>query len=233
MATIGGPDNIIEDGLVFYMDAANTDSYTSGSNTISNLLGPETGSVNNNVSFESSNAGILTWDGSDSQVELGTPNILMDGMVGSYSISLWVKSSDTSNTPALFGNNTTNWAQYYKFSIYVSSNKPIFAALVPNQKECIAQTKEINDGIWHNIVATYNNSVNGGEMKIYIDKFLDKTVTSAGTSPTTDRNNTLYWGSRSSIQELNGSMACVSVYHKALSQLEINQNYNALKGRFI
>ena len=37
MATFGGP-NIVTDGLVFYVDPANTDSYISGSETTFSLF---------------------------------------------------------------------------------------------------------------------------------------------------------------------------------------------------
>ena len=53
MATHGGP-NIVEDGLIFYIDPANTDSYVSGSETTFSLFPSAsiafTGSLVNNVS---------------------------------------------------------------------------------------------------------------------------------------------------------------------------------------
>jgi hypothetical protein len=55
---------------------------------------------------------------------------------------------------------------------------------------------------------TYSGTTTLGDLKIGIDEY----------SPS---------------RSINGSIACASIYNRALSSTEITQNYNALKNRFI
>ena len=60
MATNGGPD-IIQDGLVFAVDAANKKSYTSGSSTWVDLAGSNNGTLTNGPTFDSGNGGSIVF----------------------------------------------------------------------------------------------------------------------------------------------------------------------------
>ena len=59
--------SIVTDGLVFYVDAANSKSYVSGSNSVDNLRDTltNTGTLINGVSFDSANGGSFDFDGQD------------------------------------------------------------------------------------------------------------------------------------------------------------------------
>ena len=94
MAVNSGPDGIVQDGLVFYIDAANTDSYVSGSSDTFSLANLSlTGSLKNNTSFISSNAGVWDFDGSDDYVNLIDKSIAVQGD-GARTISAWVRTSE-------------------------------------------------------------------------------------------------------------------------------------------
>tara|TARA_R110000823_G_scaffold58378_8_gene140666 strand:- start:1171 stop:1899 length:729 start_codon:yes stop_codon:yes gene_type:complete len=67
MACNAGPD-IIEDGLVFCLDAANKRSYLGSGTAWDDLAGDFSGVMTNGLSFDSGNGGKILFDGSDEKV---------------------------------------------------------------------------------------------------------------------------------------------------------------------
>ena len=79
MACNSGPD-IIEDGLVLCLDAANINSYPKSGTTWSDLKGSNDGTLTNGPTFSSANGGCIVFDGSNDYVNgfrpvSGTPNV--------------------------------------------------------------------------------------------------------------------------------------------------------------
>ena len=64
--------NIITDGLVLYLDAANTKSYPGSGTTWRDLSKSQlNGTLTNGPTFNSSNGGSIVFDGVDDYVNLG------------------------------------------------------------------------------------------------------------------------------------------------------------------
>ena len=73
MGVASGPNNgIIDNGLIFYMDAANTDSYPRSGTNIENLIVSNTASLNNGT-FITSNAGAFNFDGTGDYIDIESP----------------------------------------------------------------------------------------------------------------------------------------------------------------
>ena len=72
MSTLqGGPGNIVTNGLVLYLDAANTLSYTSGYTVWNDLSGNNNnGTLVDGPTFSSGNAGSIVFDGVDDYVKI-------------------------------------------------------------------------------------------------------------------------------------------------------------------
>lgn len=92
----------------------------------------------------------------------------------------------------------------------------------------------IDDGLWHHIAAVFDN----GTVSIYVDGVLDNSGSqgsSFGTGPT--RFGFIGTGSEASTEDgvtgpndyFNGSIADFSIYHRALSQAEIQTSLNNCK----
>jgi hypothetical protein len=77
MGISGGPDIIRDSSLVLELDAADRNSYVSGSTTWRNLSGnSNTGTLTNGPTFSSANGGNIVFDGSDDFTSLsGTINL--------------------------------------------------------------------------------------------------------------------------------------------------------------
>ena len=89
MATIGG-SNIVTDGLVLALDAANPRSYVSGSSTWNDLSGNNnSGSLVNGPTFSSANNGSFTFNGSTQYVDCGLSTFQPTALT----LSTWVSRS--------------------------------------------------------------------------------------------------------------------------------------------
>ena len=62
--------NIVKDGLVFYIDAANLRSYPGSGTTANTLLGTSNATLNGGVTFDSANLGNFNCDGVDDYISL-------------------------------------------------------------------------------------------------------------------------------------------------------------------
>ena len=85
------------------------------------------------------------------------------------------------------------------------------------------------DNVWHYMVGTYSSPA----LNIYMDGVLNKTGSTAVTSSLDDINSISvgsYAGGAG--YNIDGDIAIVQIYNKALSAAEVKQNYNAQKGRF-
>ena len=99
MSTLnGGPGNIVTNGLVLYLDAANYQSYVSGSTTWYDLSGNNnSGSLINGPTYNSGNAGSIVFDGIDDYF-LRTDSLLKNYTTITANIWMNVTSSNTWET---------------------------------------------------------------------------------------------------------------------------------------
>ena len=93
MSVIGGPD-IITDGLVLYLDAANTKSYIGSGTTWKDLSGNSNdGTLTNGPTFDSGNSGSIVFDGVDDFVTTGQQLDPIAFGLFADSTSFWTVSS--------------------------------------------------------------------------------------------------------------------------------------------
>ena len=236
--------SIVTNGLVLCLDAGNTKSYPGSGTTWTDLSGNgNTGTLTNGPTYSSSNGGSIVFDGVDDYIELGANSNIQS--IGSYAtIECWFKSSalGTSTYSLMVG-----WGQgsayYSNFGIgnwgSFSNQESIYLGY-NSFTVCYATegSTKYHDGNWHHAVAT----IGPNRHKIYVDG-VEKILTFGdvadsysvtnifGFSPTT----TLQVGRRPYIGGTGyfpGSIPTVRIYNRALTASEIQQNFNALRGRF-
>ena len=216
---------IVTDGLVLALDAGNPKSYP-GSGTVwrdksGNGLDA---TLTNGPTFSSDNGGIFTFDGSDDVCTSG--NVLSD--LVDLTLECWVKfgSQDSSYNGIISKtlNNTDGWE--LRTGSYTSTTTYVQFRYVGDNA---ATPFEILDNeVWYHIVGTGTS----GAQKLYVDGVEVETSTSSATpSPNT---NSLQIGALAYATHLilTGDMATAKIYNRAISTSEVQQNYNALKGRF-
>ena len=83
-------------------------------------------------------------------------------------------------------------------------------------------------GTWTHVCCTIDNGVSSGTIKTYINGGLNRTVTSQQAYTYLQK---LGWNNGS--HYLEGDIAAYLHYNKTLTDGEVLQNYDALKGRYI
>jgi len=223
--------SIARNGLLLHFDAANPKSYPGTGTTLTDLSGNDNnGTLVNGVGYSSDNQGSLTYDGVNDYITL-SPSLLIKNLTTNFSFEGVVKFNTSGGQYGIFtkGNNfSSGWTVYLRqgpqFS-FIGSNSSgtssgLLATTIPG---------EISVGNWYHVVYTYNSAnvicyVNG-EFKNssgYSQVFND-----SGNSPIIGYEPSLaapnFW---------NGNIPLVRLYNRALSAAEVQQNFEATRGRY-
>lgn len=220
MACNAGPD-IIEDGLVLCLDAANINSYPKSGTTWSDLAGSNDGTLTNGPTFDAGNGGGIVFDGSDDRVDLSTSFLDVSANQG-LTISAWIKTTDSSGTIFLYNSSGTS-----DFFFTVNSNALKFQwttyAGKSSTQTTATGTSNIADGDWHLLVGTRDST---GVFRVYVDGVLE------GTSSSSPQSGALSASGGSLCGTLASNCSLFCSYGRELTADEIRQNYEATIGRY-
>ena len=223
---------VVTDGLVLYLDAANTKSYPGSGITWTDLSRSGNSSELKGPTFNSGNGGSIVFDGTNDYVEI--QNQIQFDQTDPFTLSSWVKSSNVSNE--LIINNENILYTGYRLNINVNANIEIGLRNSISDDIAIETLNRIYANTWYHIVGTYDGTRNVSGMKIYINGVEEdtNTISNTLTSSTLSNQQTLLGIRRLSPppDPLRGNIANVQIYNRALSTIEITQNYNATKTRF-
>ena len=223
---VGYNPRVVTDGLVLALDAGNTKSYPGSGTTWTDLSGNgNTGTLESGVGFDSDYGGSLSFDGTD---EYATGNITLG--ITNVSINCWVNISTTSKKGAFLkvGGGATGYAIGVGNDTMDSNGNEIIG-LFPNIRWI---ETNINYGTgWKYVTLVLNAS---SVPSIYVNSILIGSY--SGTNPISPTS--FYYIGRNIGDEptgaraFNGNISQVSIYNRALTASEVEQNYNALKGRY-
>ena len=223
MAFFRGP-NVVTDGLVLALDAANTKSYTSGSTTWNDLSGNNNnGTLTNGPTYSPTNGGSIVFDGVNDYVNISTtPNLTNPLTVCAFVNTSFI----TGSNQIIYGpsaNGSDNW-------LSVNNNRVQLNATQTGDVNnfSITGTTTIEANKWYYITGIVNNNVTS----VYINGVFE-VASSTQAFTVGGWNSTARIGQRATGQfPFNGNIACVHGYNRALSASEVQQNYNATKTRF-
>jgi hypothetical protein len=227
MSTLSGGPNIVTDGLILHLDAANTKSYVGGSTTWNDLSrGSNNGTLVNGPTFDSGNGGSIVFDGVNDYATINNNNLYLPPTTD-RTLEIWTRiisfppsqggliAGQKSSTGALMVLSTGKFSWYWDDSATVNSTV----------------TMELNK--WYQIVLVLRNSyfctyyVNGfqdlAEFRTSDLESGQVTVWSIGRQ-NRDFSGDLFY--------LNCDVSMHRQYNRLLTPSEILQNYNATKTRF-
>ena len=222
MATQYAFGQIVTSGLVLALDAADKNSYVSGSTTWRDISGNNiTGTLTNGPTFSSGNGGSIVFDGTNDSVIMADNSALN---TQTPSVEVWIKTNATNQNGFWFEKGTVN-SQYSLFQEDVRIVWRQNLATLSSQSTLTATYLNITD--WAHIVGTYTS----GDRRTYINGILRTSDAQTGTINTNTGGMFIgtYGGGG---YPYNGNIAIVRVYNRVLSPSEIQQNYNAQKSRF-
>jgi len=212
---------VVTDGLVLYLDAANTKSYISGSTTWSDLSRSGlTAALQNGPTFNSGNSGYLSFDGTNDRGVIPRTNLLSPG-TGDFTFSCWIYPNAWPNNiwSPIFVTALTN-------GIWIgqdNANQFVLRAYAVANRIQYSTRPTLNT--WTQVVITRI----GTTATLYYNAI-------SQTTATTNQNfvqGTTYIANDSSTEYYNGRISNLLFYKgKGLSATEILQNYNATKTRF-
>ena len=236
MSYANGP-RIVTDGLVLHLDAGNRKSYSGSGTTWTDLSGNgNNGTLINGPTYSSSNGGYLSFDYTNDYVT--TTGMSNFSYTNGITVSVWHYNGGGTGYYRGVANNGTVAdriggfdLRYGRENYFGGTNNGTSLNWRITNSGGTASSRSIyaNVNEWHNYVGTYDNSV----VRVYKDGQLFDSIThSAGGQLKTTSDSTTIGRSPGTSEYLDGRLSQVSIYNRALIQQEIQQNYNALKGRF-
>jgi hypothetical protein len=218
----------VTDGLILYLDAANTKSYVSGSSTWVDISkNSNNGTLTNGPTYSAANNGSIVFDGVDDYVNITNIDTSFT-IPGSGSIDFIYKNI---SPIAEFGNTwgfTDNVFQYERNTGQMS----FVWRYTDNTYDAVQSGVDPTDLNIYHMTCTYTSTVSSSTLKLYKNGLLYDTKTVAKTL--SNLPNSLRLGSSDvSSGYSNCSIFNFKLYNRELSATEILQNYNATKNRYI
>jgi hypothetical protein len=228
--------SIIRNGLVLYLDAANSKSYPGSGTTWTDLSGNgNNGTLTDGPTF---NTNFFTFDGLNDRVHVSSPSDKFawtpsGAGLNSISIEVWVKTSDSIGrifSKPWNGNGEYNWwletTNFYT-RIGNQSHAPSFTSLAT--------------GVWSHIVAVLNPTQkgvykNGAIHSAFVNHSITNNTPANGNGNVNLSLMSLYPYSSGWAGDTNhaiaGDMAQFKIYNRALTAAEVQQNFEATRGRY-
>jgi hypothetical protein len=237
MSVEGGPD-IVTNGLVLYLDAANDRSIVSGSTTWFDLSrNGNTGSLINGPTYNTGSSGNIIFDNTNDQCNITASSGIS---TNTFTYEIWCRPTSTNSTvteastgigaglatsqrnviaPANYGTNSGAGMSVGTNSVVVIEHGNSLLAPI------LVYTASIPSTRFSHVVAVYNNK----QPTLYFNGSFARTgLLSPRTTVYGDYTRVGY----GDYGYFSGGIAAVRVYNRALSPREIRQNYHATKGRY-
>ena len=225
-----GP-KIVTSGLVLALDAANRNSYVSGSKSWFDLNNTSiTGSMKNGTGFSYVNSGNIVLDGSNDFISTGF-TVTNLAASSNFTWLMWCYLSATSAGPQVqvYLGNYNNYSPNYDWWGSYRNGTSLYVGNYASSTERSISTTIPSAG-WYQIGQLRNGSTH------YL--YLNAVSKNSGTFTTPSINSaaTLRFGSSgngaTNLDNFNGNIASFQLYNRALSDSEIVQNFNATRRRF-
>jgi hypothetical protein len=210
---------IVTNGLLLYLDAANSRSYSGSGLSVYDLSGSgNTSLLINGPTYLSSNLGTFVLDGSNDYINVNSLANILSYTAYTKILYFYVTNFATSNNMISGGFSGAHafWLQGLQ-KLYAGHN---------GAWSTVTGNTTLSLNTWYFGAVTYSNSTG---WKLYLNGREDGT--SADTT-TFGGAQEIVIGAYSGGNNFSGRISNVQIYNRALSATEIVQNYNATKKRY-
>jgi hypothetical protein len=213
---------IVTSGLTMALDAANVVSYSGTGTTWKNLTANAfNGTLTNGPIYDSDGSGSIVFDGANDNVSLSN-----SPLPDNFTYSIWVKRTGDGNQGSR-GIVISNGSTYIDVGF---SNGILFSLILSGGSQNLIQSANgtmVSTGVWAHYTATYNRQ----KAILYLNGV--EVASSNYTLPPINDFSTFRIGEYAGGgYNLNGKIGNALYYNRALSANEVQQNYNAQRGRF-
>jgi hypothetical protein len=243
--------NTVTDGLVLYLDAANTKSYPSSGTTWFDLSTNNTsGNLINGLAFNTGSSGYMVFDGVDDKVGLGNYNqnnnsIFYSSSLNEFTLEIAFSVDGIASNP---GSLSPGAQSLYRVDAWTKSELQYINASgslnfiigYDTPADLLTGSLPIVTGSWYYGTLVFKKTQ---RQEIYLNGSLyasrTPTITGSYGGAANSQNTAdqaafnLGMGHPSPYSTyFKGKIGFYRWYNRALSAAEITQNYNALKGRY-
>ncbi len=208
-------------GLVFYADAANSNSYSGSGTAWNDISGNSNNSTLNSTTYNNANGGSLQFNGSSySQTNTGITTSLQNG----YTLIQVLKLNSYNGGMFSYNGGGSKYLNFYMGG----SDKMRWETYAGNS---INSTTTVPTNNWVIVTGTFsgvNADGNTGTAKIYINGVLDGTGTLASQASVT--NTSIRIGEYAG--NMDGLIGATLFYNRELSLTEVQDNYNTFSTRY-
>lgn len=218
--------SIVREGLVLHLDAANVKSYPGSGTVWKDLSGSgNTGTLINGVGYTTANIGSLTFDGINEYITAGDAVILNGGLTNSSFSAWWRYLGQGSGTDK---RGFVLESADYNHSLLVNTDGTLGVHI-----NTTGNGSQYVPGFIPTINVWYNSSVvwDGANLIVYINGNRVGQRIQTGSSLIVQKlrigtyrdSNNRWW---------YGDISQISTYSRSLSDFEVQQNFEATRGRY-
>jgi hypothetical protein len=221
-------ENIVSNGLLFYVDAGYRPSYPTTGTTWYDVSGyGRNGTLTNGPTYSSANGGSIVFDGTDDFCPTGA--FALSSSTSSLSFNFWVKMSGSTSQNQFFLNK--DGYGFPHITIGRVNNSDSLRFNFEEGPYVFTNYFSGTNNTWVNVqlVVTYGNAT----VRAYKNGvFYGTQISSTSPQNFPYTNTALNIGGLGYGGYVTGNMSIVQIYNKALSNSEVLQNYNAQKSRY-
>ena len=207
---------------IFSLNAGNSMSYPGTGTVWTDLSGNgNSGTLMNGVGYSNANGGALSFDGVDDRVE----------------VNIQTYGNDMTWSACFYGTQSVNainmfMGRHLPYFGFYGGNSLIFSNLINSVQRTIYSPTNLSLNTWYcpSFTTTYDGS--NTTMNIYINGNFITNGTYPGTHTNSSSKFTVGDGHTPTWYPFKGLVSEVKIQNRALSASEIQQNFNALRGRY-
>lgn len=212
--------------LIFYYDPANVASYIGSGTDVQDL-----GALNydatlvNGVGFSASNSGIFTFDGTNDYATIpnGSAALFINQ---SFTVEAWINPSTTPPSQQTYFGILQDDATQSRLQCRIYSDGTIRMGYFAQDLD--TASGQITFGSWAHLAMVYNSA--DDTSKIYKNSVQ---LASGNQGPIlSSTGRVVEIGRHNGSEYFKGSMGAIYTYQRALTQPQIESNFNALKSRY-
>ena len=225
---IGYGPRVVTDGLVLALDAGDTNSYPGSGTTWTDLSGQgNNGTLVNGPTYSGSDGGYLSFDGVNDYVSTNYTATFQD-----FTLCAFVKANNPNGKTwediiDSYDIDSSDWCR-----ITFRDGRPSLEIDANSVRSSVTSPTIATADQWYHIVGVRSGTTG----YLYIDGILNKQNSVTGNVISADTDSQFFIGNisrpTSPGEGWNGNIAQASIYNRALTASEIQQNFNALRGRF-
>jgi hypothetical protein len=213
---------IVTDGLVLCLDAGNVKSYPGSGTTWTDLSGNEiTGTLTNGPTYSSANGGSIVFDGTNDIVTFPL-NITIPTPAG-ITVEVWFRTTSSTKYQDIFDMSDA-------FGVWITTNYSSTGKITASFNTVTGvMSADYSANTWYQVVISGSGTSN----TLYLNGV--SVATASQTVATSVNFNTARIGNVDgdrAPEYLVGNVASLKFYNRALTATEIQQNFNALRGRY-